>query len=160
MATTIECEEHFPYYSPDQVFAVGTLFDALPEGHSFSLKRENEEDVRFAEGVKVHLGLVAIGITAAVDGMVTEFEEGKHIKIEGSAHLLGTAAVWFDLGPDEEQGGTAVDYGLKISPIAPAKLFVARKIMPQLKKQLPRYTEHYKQNVMNMLDERHGRLSA
>jgi hypothetical protein len=149
MATKIECAEHIPQYSPDEVFDVGTLFDTLPKEEGFVLEADSD---RFMEGVIVHLGLVVAGHDFRIDGKVTEFARDEHIKILGSSRV-GKAAVWLDLAPEDQ--GTGIHYGISIQHSLMTK-FAEPLVAQHLKTLLPRYSAEYKQNVINVLDDRYG----
>jgi hypothetical protein len=155
MATTIECAEHIPNYSPQEVFDVGTLFETLPDEQGFTLEADAD---RFAEGVIVRLGLVLAGHDFRIDGKVTEFTRDEHIKVQGSSRV-GKAAIWLNLAPEAEQGGTGIQYGISIQHSLLTK-FAEPLIAQHLKELLPSYSALYKQNVITTLEERYARLPA
>lgn len=155
MAITIECAEHIPFYSPQEVFDVGTLFETLPDEKGFTLQADSD---RFAEGVLVRVGMVVAGHDFRIDGKVTEFARDEHIKVHGSSRV-GKAAVWLNLAPEAEQGGTGIQYGISIQHSLLTK-FAEPLVAQHLKELLPDYSAQYKQNVINKLDERYRRLSA
>jgi hypothetical protein len=144
-----KCAEHIPHYSPDEVFDVATLVDTLPDGQRFALEIDAD---RFAEGVLARLRFVAGGRDHRIDGKVTECILAERVKIEGSSHV-GEAAVWFDLSPDEELGGTKIGYGFSINHCwryKPAEPLVAQ----YLKGTMSHYADLYKQNIVGGLGAR------
>jgi hypothetical protein len=149
MAATIKGAEYIPDYPPDKVFEAGTLVETLPDGKGFVIETDAD---RFAEGLLVRVGLVVPGHDFHINGKVTEYTPAEHFKIEGSSHI-GKAAVWLDLSPDEELGGTKIGYGVDIKHNFLWRL--AEPLVEQhITKALPRYADHYKQNVVNILNGR------
>jgi hypothetical protein len=150
MAATTRGVELIQGYPPDKVFEVGTLVETLPEGKGFALEADAD---RFAEGLLVRVGLVVPGHDFHINGEVTEYTPPERVKIEGSSHI-GEAAIWLDLSPDEENGGTEISYGVYIKHCFLWRL--AEPLVAQhLNNALPRYADYYKQNVVNILNGRH-----
>ena len=141
MATTIACNEHIPIYTPEEVFAVGTALNTLPELDGFILRSRAEH---FAMGVEVKIGLVVAHHNFSLKAQVTEFEPSSHVMIRGVSHI-GKAAVWLDLEPDEELGGTQIGYGISIKHGLATRL-AEPMVAHHLKETVPMFAAGYKSN--------------
>ena len=148
MAEPITCVEHIAKYSPEEVFGVGTATDTLPEIPGLHIQPEAE---RFELGLAVKVGLVVARHEFHLVAAVTEFKPAERVLIEGKSHV-GKAAVWLDLSPNEEKGGTDIGYGIQIKHsllTKPAEPLVHA----HLERTAPEFAKKYRLNVVRRLEE-------
>jgi hypothetical protein len=145
MAAEKKCNEFVPY-SPDEVFGAGILVETLPTHPGFFLETDGP---RFEPGLAVNIGLIVAHHSWEVEAIVKEFEPAKRVLIEGKANI-GTARVWLDLRPAEEESGTIIAYGVRIGPALRMKTFEPL-IQRHLSSKLPDYAAEYRQNVVDVL---------
>jgi hypothetical protein len=150
-----ECNEHIPFYTPEEVFEVGTRMDTLPTEYGFTITSDSD---RFAHGVLVQVGIVIAGQPFSVDAQVKTFEPARSVIIHGSSKY-GKAAVWFNLAPNDDEDGTDINYGVKIGH---SLLTIPFKgvTSSHLDAKLPEFAAHYRQNVIDLLDAEQGQIAA
>jgi hypothetical protein len=142
-----ECTDNISTHSPDDVFKVLTLFEMLPEDQRFTLELDGD---RLTAGVTVGVRFELGGHNHRIDGSVTEYQQAERVAITGKSRI-GKAAVWLDLAPDKELGGTKVVYGFAINtPLHYRPM--GHLVMEHLKKTMSSYAEVYIQNTRSGLE--------
>ena len=149
MAYSINCREHIPGFSPEEVFEVGTLIDTLPTEHGFKIEAPEGEE-QFAPGVIIRLGIVVAQREFSLTGHVEEFDSGEHVLLSGSS-WVGKTRVWLDLADDPKRGGTIIDYGVRFKHSLATRALEGQ-VSKDLDMKIPKFAAGYKANVVDLLE--------